>query len=128
MTLQSFQDDQRFAANCIALLQSAGISVTVGYDFDTYKEILEKARPGHVLGMPFDPELHTLTQSNAFWVVGRNGKGEVMHTQAMRLLDLQGANLAEYMRCSYTDFPPPGVDIDLQRSRYRAGPGAHRIS
>lgn len=50
MTLQSFQDDQRFAANCIALLQSAGISVTVGYDFDTYKEILEKARPGHVLG------------------------------------------------------------------------------
>lgn len=128
MTLQSFQDDQRFAANCTALLQSAGITVTIGYDFDSYRKILGKARPDHVLGMPFDPELHTLTQRNAFWVIGHNSKGEVMHTQAMRLLDLQGANLAEYMRCSYKDFPPPGVDIDLQRSRYRPGPGAHRIS
>jgi hypothetical protein len=128
MTLHSFQDGERFIANSMALLAQAEIDLTVGYDFDEYHELLKEARPDHLLGMPFDPTLHEMNQENAFWIVGRNAKNDIMHTQAMRMLDLQGMNLAEHLRRSFTEFPPPGVDIDLQRSRYRAGPGAHRIS
>ncbi|SFT14388.1 hypothetical protein SAMN04488040_3423 [Sulfitobacter marinus] len=128
MTLHRFQEGDRFIANGMALLSQAGISLTVGYDFNEYTEILKEARPGHLLGMPFDPKLHEMNEDNAFWIVGRNAKGDVMHTQAMRLLDLGGTSLAEYLRRSFTEFPPPGVDIDLQRSRYRAGPGAQRIA
>jgi|TARA_R110002012_G_scaffold49936_9_gene129334 hypothetical protein len=128
VTLHSFQDGERFIASSTSLLQQAGITLTVGYDFDIYKEIIAAARPGHVLGMPFDPTLHEMTKENAFWIVGHNDKGDIMHTQAMRMLDLKGNTLAEHLRRSFIEFPPPGVDIDLQRSRYRAGPGAQRIS
>lgn len=128
MTLHSFQDGERFIANGMALLSRAEISLTVGYDFNEYQEILKEARPGHLLGMPFDPKLHQMNENNAFWITGRNAKGEVMHTQAMRMLDLKGENLAQYLRHSFTEFPPPGLNIDLQRSRYRAGPGAQRIA
>ncbi|MBQ0717181.1 hypothetical protein GLP59_01510 [Sulfitobacter sp. M220] len=128
MTLLSFQSGERFIASSSEALRKAGITLTVGYDFRVYKELLEDARPDHLIGLPFDPVAHDLSENNAFWVVGRNSKGEIMHTQAMRMLALKGAKLAEYLRRSFVEFPPPGVDIDFHRSRYRAGPGSHRIA
>jgi len=104
MTLLSFQDGERFIASSSALLHEAGITLTVGYDFAEYKTILQDARPDHLLGLPFDPETHDLNETNAFWIVGRNAKGDVMHTQAMRMLDLKGAKLAEYLRRSFVEF------------------------
>ena len=123
MTLLSFQSGERFIASSSEALRKAGITLTVGYDFRVYKELLEDARPDHLIGLPFDPVAHDLSENNAFWVVGRNSKGEIMH-----MLALKGAKLAEYLRRSFVEFPPPGVDIDFHRSRYRAGPGSHRIA
>jgi len=127
MTLHSFEDGDRFIANSTSLLNDAGISLTLGYDFDVYRDHLADARPDHILGMPFDPDLHQMTSANAFWIVGHNAKGDIMHTQAMRMLDLQGQSMADYMRHTFREFPPSGVDLDLARSRYRPGPGAMRM-
>ncbi len=127
MTLHSFQDGERFIANSLGMLARAGITLEVGYDFDVYQNIITAARPEHILGLPFDPSVHQMSKDNAFWIVGYNAKGEVMHTQAMRMLDLAGNSLAEHLRRSFVDFPPPGLDIDFQRSRYRPGPGAGKI-
>ena len=100
----------------------------MGTDFEEYKTLLAEGRPDHLIGAPFDPEQHTLDETNGVWVVGRDADNTIIHTQALRLLDLKHQPLSEYLRRGFQQFPPSGLDIDYKRSRYRAGPGAQRIA
>ncbi|WP_298844334.1 hypothetical protein [uncultured Roseobacter sp.] len=127
MTLHTFQDGTRFLASSSSLLNEHGIELQVGHDFDEYREILAEARPGHTLGAPLNPDLQPMTPANSFWIAGRDGNGTIMHTQAMRCVDLHGGYLSDYLRHRFVDYPPSGMDLDMKRSRYRAGPGAQRI-
>jgi hypothetical protein len=127
MSYENFQTGQRFLASSTLELAAMGITVSIGSDFDAYKEILRQERPEQEIGAPFDPDLYDLNSKNAFWMIGRNQNGQVMHTQAMRLLDLQQGTLGEYLRSGFRNFPPACDNLDLPRSRYRAGPGASRM-
>jgi hypothetical protein len=80
------------------------------------------------LGAPFDPQLHDLNEANAFWLVAYNNEGELIHTQAAKVVKTGKTSLAEYMRGHFREFPPALPDIDFARSRFRATPGAHGIS
>lgn len=128
MTLHNFDECDRFAAHSLQILADSGIKLTVGYDFEEYRELLKEGRPDHILGDPFEPNLHNINATNALWIAGRNANGHLMHTQAMRMIDTKGLRLADHLRYNFRDFPPSGVDLDLPRSRYRAGPGAARIT
>lgn len=127
MSILSLTAEEKFAAKVKELLARTGVHLTTGDDFHEYQSLLAEGRPDHVIGAPFDPSLHRLNDKNAIWVIGRDNDGKVMHAQALRTLNLQGRNLGTYLRQSFRDFPPSGLDIDMGRSRYRAGPGAKRI-
>ena len=105
-----------------------GLSVQIGTDFDEYREILLRDRPKQALGAPFDPDIQNLNAGNAFWLTGCDLDGDLMHTQAARLLDLKHENLGGYMFNRFREFPPAIPDIDLDRSRFRASPGARNIT
>lgn len=128
MTIYTANDDTFIMAASLDVLRRHRISLTTGSDFNEYRELLAEGRPDHILGAPFDPDRHNLDEKNAIWVVGRDMEGRIMHTQALRMLDLGYSPLSEYLRFGFREFPPSGLDIDFERSRYRAGPGAHRIS
>ncbi|TMM52991.1 hypothetical protein [Sulfitobacter sabulilitoris] len=127
MTLHTFQDGSRFQATSADILARQGIHLTTGFDFEEYRSLLAAARPEHILGAPLDPQIHDMTAENAFWIIGRDATGRIMHTQAMRMMDLGPRDLGDYLRRRFRDYPPSGVDLDLKRSRYRAGPGAQRM-
>ncbi len=127
MTLLTMNAGDRFVANSAEVFQRHGVILEVGYDFEVYRTLLKEARPDHILGAPFDPEIHELTAQNALWIVGRSAGGEIMHTQALRMLDLNGASVGEYFTSKFREFPPSGVDLDLDRSRFRAGPAAKKM-
>lgn len=127
MTLHSFQDGERFLASSQHVLNRIGVTLSVGSDFHDYRSQLAEGRPDQQLGAPFDPDHHKIDETNGFWVIGRDAKGRMIHTQAMRRLDLGAITLGDYMRNRFREFPPTGVDLDLGRSRYRAGPGARRM-
>lgn len=127
MTLLTMNASDRFVANSAEVFQRHGIKLEIGYDFEIYRELLAEARPDHILGAPFDPNVQELTPLNAFWIVGRSEDGKVMHTQALRMLELGGMSVGEYFTTSFREFPPSGVDIDLERSRFRAGPAAKKM-
>ena len=127
MAIQGLSVENRFEAASNDVLDRFGISLSVGHDFDTYKSHVAEARPDHAVGNPFDPDVHHLDRSNAVWVVGRDRTGRIMHTQALRLLPTGADPLSDYFRRNFREFPPSGPDIDLRRSRYRAGPGAKRL-
>lgn len=127
MTLLTMSASDRFVANSTEIFQEHGIKLEVGYDFEVYRRLLAEARPDHILGDPFDPILHEMTSDNALWIVGRDGDGKIMHTQAMRMLDLGTMSVGEYFTQRFREFPPSGVDLDLDRSRFRAGPSAKKM-
>lgn len=127
MTIYSANDDAHFMAASLDILNRNSIQLTIGTDFQEYRALLAEGRPDHLIGAPFDPALHTINETNGVWVVGRDATGRIMHTQALRVLDLKDKNLSEYLRRGFTQFPPSGMDIDYKRSRYRPGPGAQRM-
>lgn len=127
MTLITMQTGDRFVATSAEIFQRYGISLEVGYDFEEYRSLLKEARPDHELGAPYDPKVHEMTAANALWIVGRNTAGEIVHTQALRMLDMNAMSVGEYFTSRFREFPPSVPGLDLNRSRFRAGPGAKRM-
>ena len=127
MTIQGLSAEERFTATCQDILHRFGVKLTLGHDFEEYRTLMAQGREGHILGAPFDPSVHNLNKSNAVWVVGHDENGALMHTQALRLLDLNGDSLGGYLRRRFREFPPSGLDLDMGRSRYKVGPGAKRM-
>ncbi|SEP82012.1 hypothetical protein [Thalassovita taeanensis] len=128
MTIHDVFDGARFLTETMNTLSANQIYLTVGDDFDEYARLVSQGRPEQPLGPPFDPKKQFLPSARGFWVVGRNPQGQVVHTQAMRLLDLCDQTLARYMSARFGDFPPGGAGIDMDGSWFRPGPGAKRIT
>lgn len=127
MTIKDVFDGAQLLCESIATLRKHQLYLTMGDDFAEYAATVAQHRPDQPLGPPFDPARNLLPPSKGMWIVGRNGSGQVVHTQAMRLLDLGDQTLAQYMQARFHDFPPAGMDIDHDGSWFRPGPAAHRI-
>ena len=127
MTIQFPQDAAPFIATSRNVLRSHGVEVTIGSDFEEYSQIISKERKVQNLGAPFNYELHDLSKKNAFWLTGRNKEGELIHTQAAKKVPLGGKTLANHLLGRFREFPPPIPGVNLERSRFRATPGSHRI-
>lgn len=127
MTLITMQTGDRFVANSADIFQRFGVTLEVGTDFELYRNLLQEGRPDHELGVPYDPRKSDASPENAFWIVGRNAEGELVHTQALRMLNMGGQTAGDYLATRFRDFPPPVPDLDYARSRFRAGPGVKRM-
>ena len=109
------------------LVTRNGMQVVVGHDFHEFKDRMALGRPHQIIGPPFDPELHELTEKTGFWVCGYTAQGRLAHTQAVRMVDIGDGSLGSYMMREFKQYPPVGIELNLEESRYRAGPGAKRI-
>lgn len=127
MAFVGLKAEDRFEAVVDAVLARLGITLTIETDFGALKELLAVLRPDHPIGDPFRPDLHKMTPEDACYIVGRNECGEVMYIHALRVLNTRGKSVAEYFRRNFLGFSPPELKIDLERSRYRACPDAHRM-
>lgn len=128
MTLQFPSNAAPFVASSGSVLEAHKIEVTIGSDFRSYADIIAEERPSQKLGDPFNPKKHELDKTNGFWLIGRNELGDLVHTQAFKTIDLAETVLSKYLMRNFRLFPPPIPGVDFGRSRYRASPGAHRIS
>jgi len=127
MTIQFSGNAAPFIATSRDILLAQGITLTIGSDFEEYRDIVEVERSSQKLGAPFDPAIHELGESNAFWMIGRNEDGELIHTQASKRIRLGGQPLSSYLMRNFRDFPPPLPGVDEKHSRFRATPGTRRI-
>jgi hypothetical protein len=127
MTIHNVFKAAHYVTRTTQMAKRKGISLEVGDDFQEYARIVKKYRTEQPLGVPWDTRFNFLKGPNSFWIVGRDREGEVVHTQAMRKLDLAGLTLAEYLEERFLDFPPPGITLDMDASTYRAGPAARGI-
>ncbi len=128
MSIQDVFDGARYLSETANALKSQHLHIEVGDDFERYAQIVKDGRPEQPLGPPFDPTKQFLPAARGIWIIGRNSKGVLVHTQAMRLLDLYDQTLARYLSSRFGDFPPGGVGIDHDGSWFRPGPGAAKIT
>lgn len=127
MTLLKMETGDRFVASSAEVFNRYGVDLEIGYDFEEYRTLLAEARPDHTLGAPFDPRLQPVTSETAFWIIGRNTDRQIVHTQAMRIVDLGGHSMGEYFGRHFRDFPPSVPGLNLERSRCRVAPALRHI-
>lgn len=127
MTFQNIHNSDQFVNSVTKLLNTHGVYLTVGYDFNVYRDLLKDAFPDRKIGKPFDPDSHKLDDGDAFWIIGQTQDGTIVHTQAMRILKTGPRNLADFLALQFDQFAPAGIELDMARSSYRAGPGAKRM-
>lgn len=128
MAFIDFRTEDLCEAAVLGILDSLGVSITIGTDFREFEQYVTEARLDHPLGDPFKPTLPDLTPDKACWIVGRDRDGKVMHLHAIRVLPTGGRSVAEYFRDNFLNFSPPELEIDPGRSRYRACPAAKRMT
>ncbi len=129
MTIHISTQNEFLLAPSLNEIYEAGIVVDTGTDFEQYREILKTARPDHSLGVPFDPERQPINAENSYWIVGYDLSGNVVHTQALKRLDLpKKVSLGEYMSNNLCAFEPPMGGIDYEQSHYNPGPGARSMT
>ncbi|MEM7290247.1 MAG: hypothetical protein AAF412_07775 [Pseudomonadota bacterium] len=90
------------------IISYLGVHVEVGANFPSFCERLERAAERHPVNPAFDPAYCSLEADQAFWMIGTNQQGELVHTQAVKLLDLQAGTLADYFGGRIWDFRSHG--------------------
>lgn len=97
---------------------AAGIRIEIGDDFSEYRRLRSTLEGRSPLYPMFDVSCSYIDRSNAFWVCGFNQQGELVHTQAIRLLDLSGVSLREHLREHRHKYITPNTTPDPDRTFY----------
>ncbi|WP_306115082.1 MULTISPECIES: hypothetical protein [unclassified Roseovarius] len=79
-------------------LEHAGIRVEIGDDFAKYRTLRGQLTDRGPIYPMFDVASSYIDHTNGFWICGFSPCGELIHTQAVRLLDLDGVSLAEHLK------------------------------
>ena len=101
-------------------LTNQGIVLEIGSDFTVFENISKQQQKATRLGPKFNPRISKLTDDTAFWIIGRDKKGEVVHTQAVCTIELKRQSLASYLSEHFSEFFP--YKLDRRRSYYQPGP------
>lgn len=104
-------------------LADMGIQVEVGDDFAKYRAYRgQQLDRGPVYPM-FDVASSYIDRTNGFWICGFNSNDELIHTQAVRLLDLSDISLASHLKDHRHKYITPDTTPDPDVTFY-SGPEA----
>jgi hypothetical protein len=111
-----------YISSLVKMAASKGVHLEIGTDFFAFREIqITEAKKGNVAPI-FDPDFSEVSPANAFWIKGLNDHGEVVHTQAARLLDLSGVSLSDHLGHALRDFWADRDRVNMERSRICLSP------
>ena len=128
MTIHDTFAGAQYITRMLDIIADKGVMIEIGTDFDLYASYIAEHRTKLPLGLAFDPEVQKLTEDTGFWIAGWDSEGKMMHSQAMRMIDMSNTYLSDYLSEYFQRFAPPGYTLDMSRSLYRPGPGAKRIT
>ena len=126
--LLSMNASEKFAQICristiINDLNMMGITITVGSDFNEYKLIREKQENRSNIYPMFDSTCSFVDHTNGFWIVGSNQQGKVVHTQAIRLLEMSSTSLDEHLMLHRHKYITPGTTPNPDKTFFKV-PGS----
>ncbi len=109
-------------------LENEGIFVEIGSDFAAFRRLRNKQSERSKLYPMFDVSNSFVDGSNAFWVCGFDADGELIHTQAIRLLELNDQSLTDHLRIHRHKYITPGSTPDPDRTFFSHLPSLDKMS
>lgn len=109
-------------------LEEAEIRVEIGDDFAKYRAYRCQQRDRGPIYPMFDVTSSYVDQSNGFWVCAFNPAGELIHTQAVRLMDLSGISLATHLNNHRHKYITPDTTPDPDLTYYSGPEALHMIT
>lgn len=106
-------------------LEQAGMRVVIGDDFSEYRLYRNTQTDRNPLYPMFDVASSYIDDTNGFWICGFDKAGELIHTQAVRLLDLSGVSLAHHLNVHRHKYITPYTTPDPDLTFY-SGPDSLR--
>lgn len=104
-------------------LEEMEIRVKIGDDFHEYRALrTQQIERGPMYPM-FDVASSYIDHNNGFWICGFDPDGELVHTQAVRCLDLFGISLAAHLELHRQKYITPDSTPDPNQT-YFSGPEA----
>lgn len=109
-------------------LEREGIFLEFGNDFETFRRLRNSQEERSKIFPMFDVACSYVGASNAFWICAFNKDDELIHTQAVRLLDLEGETLKEHLRVHRLKYISPGSTSDVDRTFFSDIPVTEEIT
>ena len=104
-------------------LEQAGMRVEVGDDFSAYRAYRNAQADRNPMYPMFDVASSYIDGSNGFWICGFDEAGRLIHTQAVRMLDLTGVTLGHHLNIHRHKYITPDTTPDPDLTFY-SGPEA----
>ncbi len=109
MTAAALFATNRRVSGILKDLDLAGLRVEVGTDFVAYRNLRDAQNDRSPIYPIFDVSASFIDGSNAFWICAFNDQGELVHTQAIRMLDLSDTTLQEHLANHRHKYLTPGM-------------------
>lgn len=104
-------------------LENAGIRIEIGDDFAKYRAYRSKLSDRGPIYPMFDVASSYIDHTNGFWICGFQASGDLIHTQAVRLLDMSGVSLGTHLDNHRHKYITPNSTPDPDQTFY-SGPEA----
>ncbi|GFE63805.1 hypothetical protein [Litoreibacter roseus] len=104
-------------------LEEMGIQIKIGDDFLEYRTYRSQQTDRAPIYPMFDVASSYVDYNNGLWVCGFDPEGELIHTQAVRLLDLSGISLAGHLNLHRHKYITPDSTPDPDQTFF-SGPEA----
>ena len=105
---------EAYVASSMQTLQSLGLTVRWGDDFDVFARIIARSGERYAPSPGFDPGSRHGRGLDGLWLVAFDRRGKLVHTQASKCVDIR-PNLAEHLRIGAAAYEPAYLPFDLDR-------------
>lgn len=99
-------------------LEDTGLHVEVGDDFIKYRALRARQEDRAPVYPMFDASQSYIDATNGFWICGYDDTGALVHTQAVRLLDLDGVSLQAHLDMHRHKYITPDTTPDPDKTRF----------
>lgn len=100
-----------------ALMERMGVRLRTGTCFDTFASLCAAQPARGTVNPSFDPREPEGARLSGLWLAGFDRDGTLVHTQAMRRVDLSGSTLGRHLRMQGDRYRIRGYDLDMRQAR-----------
>ena len=112
----------------ITAIKDRGITLKVGTDFTEYRKLRRPQFDTRPLYPMFDNHCSYIDATNGFWIAGMSESGELVHTQAMRHLDLTGVTLERHLDEHRQKYVTPSLSDEIDNIYFRTAQATQKIT
>lgn len=110
------------------IMFDSGVGLMIGRDLGEFKRYAEQQPDKGHLHPAFDIDEPGNRDMEGLWIIGRRRNGEIVHTQAIKLIDLGDRSFGEYLKRNVSEYRSHGYDFDLDRTDIFLTDAAARMS